>query len=289
MPLQISDSDKLLNPKRWTNRFSSVQSAFDYAHKKGKEETEKNAKYLKKANVRYGPREKQLLDIYYKGEEQGAPVIVYIHGGYWQEFSKDLSAFWVTPYLENGYRVILMGYDLCPAVTLSELVDEIKGGLKYCLQYAAETNAKAVSIIGHSAGAHLAIAALDKETVGLPTINLVKSLYLVAGIYDLRVLINSSVNTNNDLTLDESNVQQLSPMLIDYSHLKGLKLKINVVAAEFDSPLFVEQSQGMNKQLEKFQIDSKYKLISGVDHFEVMESFGKNNFELTNLLLQELR
>lgn len=126
-------------------------------------ETEKNAKYLKKANVKYGPRERQLLDIYYKDHEEGnvkfpskyykltisnylysigTPVIVFIHGGYWQEFSKDVSAFWLTPYLENGCRVILLGYDLCPAVTLTELVDEIKCGLKYSLQYAAETNAK---------------------------------------------------------------------------------------------------------------------------------------------------
>ncbi|CAD7085982.1 unnamed protein product [Hermetia illucens] len=249
---------------------------------------EKHAKYLKKANIKYGPGEKQLLDIYYKEDEQGMPVVVYIHGGYWQDFSKDISAFWLAPYLENGCRVILVGYDLCPAVTLSELVNEIKDGLKYCLEYAAETNAKAVSIIGHSAGAHLTISALDRETLTLPTINLVKSIYLVTGIYDLTVLINSSVNENNKLTLDESNVEQLSPMLFDYTYLRGHKLKIYVIAAEYESPLFIEQSEGMNKQLEKFNIDSQYKFISGVDHLDILEQLGKNDFELTQLLLEEL-
>ncbi|CAD7085980.1 unnamed protein product [Hermetia illucens] len=288
MPLNISENDRDLNPAKWTKRFSSDKSALEYVRKSGEEETEKNSKYLKKANVKYGPRERQLLDIYYKDHEEGTPVIVFIHGGYWQEFSKDVSAFWLTPYLENGCRVILLGYDLCPAVTLTELVDEIKCGLKYSLQYAAETNAKAVSIVGHSAGAHLAIAAFDKEIVGLPSINLVRSVYLVAGLYDLGVIVNSSVNENNKLTLDESNVQQLSPMLFDYSYLKGHKLKIHVFAAEHESPVFIEQAKGMTKQLEKFGVDSQYKCLPGVDHFEIMENFEKNDFELTHLLLEEL-
>ncbi|XP_037910101.1 kynurenine formamidase-like [Hermetia illucens] len=288
MPLNISESDKILNPMRWAKNFSSPEIALAYVHRMGKEGVEKHAKYLKKANIKYGPGEKQLLDIYYKEDEQGMPVVVYIHGGYWQDFSKDISAFWLAPYLENGCRVILVGYDLCPAVTLSELVNEIKDGLKYCLEYAAETNAKAVSIIGHSAGAHLTISALDRETLTLPTINLVKSIYLVTGIYDLTVLINSSVNENNKLTLDESNVEQLSPMLFDYTYLRGHKLKIYVIAAEYESPLFIEQSEGMNKQLEKFNIDSQYKFISGVDHLDILEQLGKNDFELTQLLLEEL-
>lgn len=110
----------------------------------------------------------------------------------------------------------------------------------------------------------------------------------MAGLYDLGVIVNSSVNENNKLTLDESNVQQLSPMLFDYSYLKGHKLKIHVFAAEHESPLFIEQAQGMKKQLEKFGIDSQYKCLPGVDHFEIMENFEKNDFELTHLLLEEL-
>lgn len=64
----------------WDGFFIEIRSwSFSYFTKKCScntlslsfAETEKNAKYLKKANVRYGPREKQLLDFYYKGEEQG--------------------------------------------------------------------------------------------------------------------------------------------------------------------------------------------------------------------------
>lgn len=135
----------------------------------------------------------------------------------------------------------------------------------------------------------MAICALDKETVGLPSINLVKSVHLVAGIYELSLVVNSSVNENNTLTLDESNVQQLSPMLFDFSYLKGLKFKIHVYAAEYDSPLFVEQAGEFNNQLEKYEIDTTYKCLPGIDHMGIMEKFDENDFELTQLVLQELR
>lgn len=43
-----------------------------------------------------------------------APIFVFIHGGYWQEFSKDLAGFSVPLFVKNKIKVITVGYDLCP-------------------------------------------------------------------------------------------------------------------------------------------------------------------------------
>lgn len=43
-----------------------------------------------------------------------APIFVFVHGGYWQEFSKDLAGFSVPLFVENKIKVITVGYDLCP-------------------------------------------------------------------------------------------------------------------------------------------------------------------------------
>lgn len=43
-----------------------------------------------------------------------APIFVFIHGGYWQEFSKDLTGFSVPLFVKNKIKVITVGYDLCP-------------------------------------------------------------------------------------------------------------------------------------------------------------------------------
>lgn len=39
---------------------------------------------------------------------------MYIHGGYWQELNKDISAYCVEPLVNAGIRVIIPGYDLAP-------------------------------------------------------------------------------------------------------------------------------------------------------------------------------
>ena len=47
-----------------------------------------------------------------------APIFLFIHGGYWQEFTKNLSAFAATTFVSKGIKVIVGGYDLCPNGTL---------------------------------------------------------------------------------------------------------------------------------------------------------------------------
>jgi arylformamidase len=42
------------------------------------------------------------------------PILVYIHGGYWQELNRDMSAYCVMPQYQSGIRVIIVGYDLAP-------------------------------------------------------------------------------------------------------------------------------------------------------------------------------
>lgn len=55
-----------------------------------------------------------------------APIFLFIHGGYWQEFSKDQAGFAVPNLVAHGIKVIVAGYDLCPNVKLTDIVREIK-------------------------------------------------------------------------------------------------------------------------------------------------------------------
>lgn len=43
-----------------------------------------------------------------------SPIFIFIHGGYWQEGSKDFAAFTVPVFVNKGIKVITIGYDLCP-------------------------------------------------------------------------------------------------------------------------------------------------------------------------------
>lgn len=74
----------------------------------------KKSKYCKTANVRYGPGDHQLLDIYEDESTSLEYTFIYIHGGYWQELNKDISAYCVEPLVNAGIRVIIPGYDFVP-------------------------------------------------------------------------------------------------------------------------------------------------------------------------------
>lgn len=73
----------------------------------------KGSRYCKRTNIRYGPGDRQLIDIY-ENSPTSENTFVYIHGGYWQELNKDISAYCVEPLMNAGIRVIIPGYDLAP-------------------------------------------------------------------------------------------------------------------------------------------------------------------------------
>lgn len=71
-----------------------------------------------------------------------APIHVFIHGGYWQELDKTISAYIVRPLVENGIKVIVVDYDLCPGITLSQLVEQVQRAGRFIVEYATKLGSK---------------------------------------------------------------------------------------------------------------------------------------------------
>lgn len=74
----------------------------------------RKSRYCRTINIRYGPGDRQLLDVYEDMLISSNYTFVYIHGGYWQELNKDISAYCVEPLVNAGIRVVIPGYDLAP-------------------------------------------------------------------------------------------------------------------------------------------------------------------------------
>ncbi|MGE8397854.1 MAG: alpha/beta hydrolase, partial [Comamonas sp.] len=81
-------------------------------------------------NVAYSARNTDVLDIYLpqtkQNPPQGAPVFIFIHGGYWRALSKNDSAFMAPALTQAGALVVVPEYDLAPAVTLDHIVDQMR-------------------------------------------------------------------------------------------------------------------------------------------------------------------
>lgn len=290
---QIILWEKEYSPSEWTKRFSTAAEVIDFHVKFVTDVSDTNRKELNcDLDVEYGSEDSEKFDIYGDDLPEDAPLFVYVHGGYWQMLSKKESAYCVRPLVQKGYRVIVLDYELCPKITLEELVQQIKSAGEYILNYAEENRVRHISFAGHSAGAHLLAAMLDSifvATVG-DEIQLVKHVYLISGVFRLDELrFTKSVNENNLLSLNDENVMGLSPINMDYGHLSGCGIQFHVYVGENESNVFKRMSEDMHKHLNKFGIASYLHILPNLDHFDIVEKLADKNYAVTKEIVKNLK
>lgn len=107
-------------------------------------------------DIRYGDGEKQKLDVFRCGDA-AAPTLVYFHGGYWQRGDKSIYSFIAPPFVAAGFNVVVVGYDLCPSVTITRISEEAREAMAYVWRNAADlgVNRDKITVMGHSAGGHI--------------------------------------------------------------------------------------------------------------------------------------
>ncbi|EDX03964.1 GD22571 [Drosophila simulans] len=218
---------------------------------------------------------------------QLAPLFVFVHGGYWQEMDMSMSCSIVGPLVRRGYRVAVMDYNLCPQVTLEELMTQFTHFLNWIFDYTEMTKVSAVTFAGHSAGAHLLAQILMRQNViTAQRSKMVWALVFLCGVYDLRELSNlESVNPKNILGLNERNIESVSPMLWEYTDVTVWNsTKIYVVAAEHDSPTFIEQSRHYADVLRKKGYKASFSLFKGYDHFDIIEETAIDDSDVSRFL-----
>lgn len=143
--------------------------------------------------------------------------------------------------------------------------------------------------MGHSAGAHLIVCALQRMMANMPQcVQSIRHLFLVSGVYDLQQLRHTqAVNPGNILGLHDGNVHGLSP-LPNASQLSGcaaLDLRIHVLVAEHDSQTFRRHSRDYADALLDVGVKCDFAMIVGCDHFDVVERLVEADFQLTKDIL----
>jgi len=155
-------------------------------------------------DVRYGPGPRCLLDIFPAGGQ--APVLFFIHGGYWRALDKSYVSFIAEPFRRAGMTVVMPTYDLAPAVRVSGIVDQIRTAFAWVRERLAP---KRIVVAGHSAGGQLAaMLALDQAERGGGQI---VGLAGISGAYDLRPLLQTSINS--DLMMSAEEAAEASPLV----------------------------------------------------------------------------
>lgn len=160
-------------------------------------------------DIAYGDTPRQRFDIVLPTRPvAGAPIHMFVHGGYWRAGSKDDHTLVAAPVIAAGGIAAILEYDLMPGTRLDAIVGQIRLAARTITARAAEFGADPArfSISGHSAGAHLASllaarAPADVKPLDAPPI---RGMLLVSGIYDLSGIPDSFLKDEAGMTLDES-------------------------------------------------------------------------------------
>ena len=101
--------------------------------------------------IAYGDLPRQTLDVYRAVDpREGAPTVLFVHGGGWEDGDKKLYKFIGDAFAKEGYDVVVPNYRLHPeAVYPDTVTDTAKAAA-----WAAQTLGKPVVLMGHSAGAY---------------------------------------------------------------------------------------------------------------------------------------
>jgi arylformamidase len=102
--------------------------------------------------LRYGSTLRQFIDLFSPKGIVTAPLALFLHGGYWRSLEPSLFSQVARGVNAHGVAVAVVGYDLCPQVTIAEIIDQVRHA---CL-FLWLRSAQRMMVFGHSAGGHLA-------------------------------------------------------------------------------------------------------------------------------------
>jgi arylformamidase len=215
-------------------------------------------------DVAYGERGRQRYDLFY-GDGATAPLMVYIHGGYWQWTDRSMYSFVATPFNAAGIDVAIPSYSLCPQASVLDIIKELR---QFIARLWRETKARPL-VIGHSAGGHLTAAMLATRwgtIAGVPD-DLVVAGIAISGIFDLRPLVYTSIN--DALDLDDAAAEIASPLL--WPPPPAGRTLLAVVGAD-ESNEFRRQSRDITARWRATGMRAEYLEIHQANHFTVLDA-----------------
>lgn len=241
-------------------------------------------------DIRYAEGAGATLDVFPATMPAGkgpAPVLMFIHGGYWRSLDKSQHSFVAPSFNADGALVVVPNYALCPAVTIEQITLQCAAALAWVWRNVADFGGdpSRIALVGHSAGGHLATMLLScrwKEFADdLPAAPVTGALS-ISGLYDLEPL-RQVASVQADLQLTPAAVARLSPAF--FPRPKGGKLYAAVGADESDE--FLRQNRLIRDVWGPTAVPV-CETVPGKNHFTVLESLADPAGRLHDLGLRLL-
>lgn len=231
--------------------------------------------------VKYGPTLMERLTIY-PAKNPLAPVLVFIHGGYWKMGTGDEYEFIAMGPWKAGFTVVIVTYSLAPNVSIPEMIRQVRASVAWTATNIADFNGDpaGIFIAGHSAGAHLAAMTVitDWSDYGLPQ-ETIKGMLALSGLYDLlpvsQTFVQPSLRITSEQVLNSSPIRQI----------RSTNIPVIVAWGDQETEAFQKQSSEYLFAWKAAGNTGRSRIIAGANHFSILESFKNPEGEMTGALI----
>lgn len=210
----------------------------------------------------YGGSPRQIVDLFFPDAAGKSPLALFIHGGYWRALEPSTFSHMARGMNAHGIAVAVAGYDLCPQVSVAQIVEQMRAA---CL-FLWKRFGQRIMVSGHSAGGHLAGAMLatdwrarDKTAPA----DLVRCAYSISGVFDLKPLIETTMNA--DLKLDAAEAKKVSPIF--WPAPAG---SLDSIVGGAESSEFIRQAKIITDAWGG-RTQVRYEAVPGANHFTVLD------------------
>jgi len=238
-------------------------------------------------DLAFGAAPEERLDLF-PAEAPGAPLYLFIHGGYWYSLDKSDYSYVAEGMRPQGIATAVSNFGLAPAHDMDEIVRQNRAALVWLWRNAAALgyDRSRIYVAGHSAGGHLAALLMSTDwprlAPDLPA-DLVKGACAIGGIFDLEPIRLSFLNEKLHLTPEQ--VERHSPLQRRYAVPRPLLL---IVAAD-ESDEFHRQSRDMAEFWKGIGAPAELVVPPGLDHFDVVNQLRDPDCQLVHLQLRHMQ
>jgi arylformamidase len=224
--------------------------------------------------IAYGPGDRHTIDVF-ASDDQG-PMVVFIHGGYWQALDGSSFSHCARGLNAHGVSVAIPTYDLCPQVTVDAIIQQMRAAVRELARLG-----HSLVISGHSAGGHLAACMLASDwpayDASLPK-DLVIAAYAISGLFDLVPLVETSIN--KALRLDEAAAKVASPLF----WMPPVGGRLDAVVGGNESAEYFRQSQTMVERWGEAGVTTRFGVVSKANHFTAIAPLADPNSPMVQRL-----
>jgi arylformamidase len=218
-------------------------------------------------NVHWGVGDDEVFD-FFPAPSRDAPVLIFFHGGYWQEHSKNDVSFVASSCVASGIAYAAVEYTLAPRATVGEIVEQCRRAVSTIARQASTLgfDPHRLFVAGSSAGAHLAAMLLVdgwQKIYGLP-LDAVSGAILLSGIYDLEPLVPTYIN--QALHMTQVQAATLSPI----EHRLNPPSPVIVAWGENETNEFKRQSRSFASKLKESGFRETSLEVNGANHFDIV-------------------